>query len=65
MLLDYAKDKTVIIISHRFSTVRKADRIIVLNDGKIIEEGSHSELIKMDGKYKEAYELQKQGYIDD
>jgi len=56
------KDKTVLIISHRFSTVRHADRIIVLNQGKIIEEGSHEVLMKKKGLYAELFEIQAQGY---
>jgi ATP-binding cassette subfamily B protein len=58
----FSKDKTVIIISHRFSTVRNADRIIVLDKGKIIEEGSHEELLKINGKYAKAFKLQAKGY---
>ncbi len=58
----FAKDKTVIIISHRFSTVRNADRIIVLDKGKIIEQGSHEELLKNNGKYAKAFKLQARGY---
>ena len=56
------KDKSVIIISHRFSTVRNADRILVLEGGKIVEEGSHKELMKKSGLYAELFELQAQGY---
>jgi ATP-binding cassette subfamily B protein len=56
------KDKTVLIISHRFSTVRNADRILVLNGGKIIEEGCHTELMKASGLYAELFNLQAQGY---
>ncbi|PIZ62371.1 hypothetical protein COY16_04520 [Candidatus Roizmanbacteria bacterium CG_4_10_14_0_2_um_filter_39_13] len=56
------KDKTVVIISHRFSTVRNADRILVLNEGRIIEEGNHDSLIKKDGMYAELFNLQAQGY---
>jgi len=56
------KDKTVIIISHRFSTVRNADRILVLDEGKIIEEGSHEKLMKKQGLYAELFNLQAQGY---
>jgi ATP-binding cassette subfamily B protein len=55
-------EKTVVIISHRFSTVRKADRIIVLDQGKIAEEGSHAELLKLDGIYAKSFEKQKLGY---
>jgi len=57
-------NKTVIIISHRFSTVRNADRIIVLDKGKIIEEGSHGQLQEMDGVYNAAFRLQAEGYRD-
>jgi ABC-type multidrug transport system fused ATPase/permease subunit len=56
------KNKTVIIISHRFSTVRKADRILVLDEGKIIEEGSHEQLLKKKGMYAELFELQAKSY---
>ena len=53
------KDRTTIIIAHRFSTVRNADKIVVLDKGKIIEMGNHAELMKMKGKYYELYNLQK------
>jgi ATP-binding cassette subfamily B protein len=56
------KDKTVIIISHRFSTVRHADRIFVLDEGKIVEKGNHKELMKKNGLYAELFEIQAQGY---
>lgn len=56
------KDKTVVIISHRFSTVRQADRILVLSQGKIIEEGSHEVLMKKNGLYAELFEIQAKGY---
>ncbi len=56
------KDKTVIIISHRFSTVRNADRIIVINDGTILEEGNHETLMKKKGLYAELFNIQAQGY---
>jgi len=55
-------DKTIVIISHRFSTVRNADRIIVLKKGKIVEEGSHEDLVKADGIYHSAYKFQAEGY---
>lgn len=56
------KDKTVIIISHRFSTVRNADRILVLDNGKIVEEGSHDKLMKEKGIYEELFNIQAKGY---
>lgn len=56
------QDKTVIIISHRFSTVRNADRILVLDEGKIVEEGNHAHLMKKKGLYAELFEIQAQGY---
>ncbi len=54
--------KTALIVSHRFSTVRKADRIIVLDKGKIVEDGSHDELIQKDGLYTELFNRQAEGY---
>lgn len=59
---EVSKDKTVIIISHRFSTVREADRIIVLSEGKIIEDGNHEELISQNGLYAEMFNAQAEGY---
>ena len=56
------KQKSAIIISHRFSTVRRADKIIVLNKGKIVEQGSHIELMKANGLYKEMFDRQAEGY---
>lgn len=56
------KDKSVIIISHRFSTVRNADRILVLDGGKIVEEGNHESLMKKSGLYAELFNIQAQGY---
>nr|WP_262914188.1 ABC transporter ATP-binding protein [Portibacter lacus] len=60
--INLTKGKTSIIISHRFSTVRMADRIIVLEDGKISSMGTHEELMDMDGLYSELFELQAAGY---
>lgn len=54
--------KTSIIISHRFSTVRMADRIVVLKDGKVLEMGDHKELIQNGQLYAELFELQAAGY---
>lgn len=56
-------EKSAIIISHRFSTVRRADRIVVLEKGKILEEGSHAQLMKhKEGLYREMFEKQAEGY---
>ena len=55
-------DKIAIVISHRFSTVRMADQIIVLDRGKITERGSHDELVKQGGRYATLFNLQAQGY---
>ncbi|MEW9834708.1 ABC transporter ATP-binding protein [Mesorhizobium marinum] len=57
-----AKGKTAVLISHRFSTVRMADRILVLSGGRIIEAGSHDELVAARGVYADLFELQAAGY---
>lgn len=57
-----ASDKTAVIISHRFSTVRMADRILVLEHGAILEAGTHEELLARRGRYAELFELQAAGY---
>jgi ATP-binding cassette subfamily B protein len=55
-------DQIAIVISHRFSTVRMADSIIVLDSGKIIEHGSHTALVALGGRYATLFQLQAQGY---
>lgn len=56
------EDKAAVLISHRFSTVRMADRILLLENGQRKELGSHEELLALDGKYAELFYLQAQGY---
>ena len=62
-LYEFSIGKSVIIVSHRFSTVRKADKIYVLDKGKIVEQGTHSELLELNGKYAEAFRTQAKGYV--
>ncbi|MEC9398730.1 MAG: ATP-binding cassette domain-containing protein, partial [Myxococcota bacterium] len=57
-------EQIAILISHRFSTVRMADKIAVLADGKILEYGTHHELMDLDGKYAHLFNLQAAGYRD-
>ncbi|GJE57366.1 ABC transporter ATP-binding protein [Methylobacterium thuringiense] len=59
---DLAAGRTAILISHRFSTVRQADRIFVLAEGRVQEAGSHIELVRSGGRYAELFELQAAGY---
>lgn len=61
-MLAAAKDKTVLFISHRLSTTKIADRIIMLENGRIIEEGSHEELMVQNGKYAEMFNMQAEKY---
>ncbi len=60
--VDLTAGKMAILISHRFSTVRMADRILVLERGSIVEEGTHRELLALGGKYSELFDLQAAGY---
>lgn len=57
-----SRDKTVIIISHRFSTVRNADKIYVIDNGRITESGSHIDLMEQNGQYAALFNLQAKGY---
>ena len=59
---ELVQGKTALIISHRFSTVRMADHIIVLDEGRVIESGSHAELIAQAGRYATLYEMQAGRY---
>ena len=56
--------KTVLLITHRFSTVKNADQILMLERGKIIEQGSHPELMRLKGKYAELYIMQAKRYLE-
>ena len=59
---ELTRGKSAVLISHRFSTVRMADRILVLENGEIIEIGSHNELLEKEGRYAELFSLQAMGY---
>jgi ATP-binding cassette, subfamily B, bacterial len=60
--VDLTAGKMAVLISHRFSTVRMADRILVLEQGRIVEHGSHQQLVALGGKYAELFDLQAAGY---
>ena len=57
-----ARERITILISHRFSTVRMADQIVVLNRGRIVERGTHEELMQLNGRYAQLFSLQARGY---
>ena len=57
-LLEFCKDKTTIIVTHRVSSAKNADKIIILEDGKIIQQGSHNQLLNQEGYYQELYNKQ-------
>ncbi|MGN6601141.1 MAG: ABC transporter ATP-binding protein [Ginsengibacter sp.] len=60
---ELTKGKTAVLISHRFSTVRMADRVLVLDKGQLLEIGSHEELLEQNGRYAELFNLQAAGYL--
>jgi ATP-binding cassette subfamily B protein len=59
---DLSRDSTTLLVSHRFSTVRKAERIVLIRDGRVAEDGSHEELVAAAGRYAELYALQASHY---
>ena len=62
-LLEHFNEKTIIIISHRLTATKNADKIYLVDDGKIIENGSHGQLMQLGGKYAEMYTLQAEKYL--
>jgi ATP-binding cassette subfamily B protein len=62
VMLEKAEDRPIIFISHRLSTTRMADRILMMENGQIIEQGSHDELMKLNGKYAQMFNLQAMRY---
>lgn len=60
-----AAGQTTLYISHRFSTVRQSDRIMFLEDGTLVEDGTHTELMRLKGRYAELFTLQASAYLDD
>ncbi|WP_455354545.1 ABC transporter ATP-binding protein [Streptomyces sp. SYSU K217416] len=64
-LREIAGQATTLLIAHRFSTVRVADHIVVLDQGRVLEQGTHHELMDLDGTYAKLFRLQASGYLDD
>jgi ATP-binding cassette subfamily B protein len=57
--------KTVVLITHRFSTVKNADKILMLETGQLIEQGDHHTLMKIQGKYAALYNMQASRYLEE
>jgi len=62
-MLQAAEGKSVVFISHRLSTTRHADRILMMENGRVIEDGSHDELIRLQGKYAAMWKAQAGRYV--
>ena len=60
--MELDKDKMIFLVSHRFSTVRKANKILVIEGGQLVEEGNHDKLMKNKSRYYELFNLQAQSY---
>ena len=63
-LKELMKEKTVIAIAHRLSTLKEMNRIVVLDGGKIVETGKHGDLLDKKGKYHEFYKMQSSGFLE-
>ena len=57
-IMDMQQNKTIIVIAHRLSTIQRADDILVIEDGKIVERGNHKQLLNNQGKYTQLFDLQ-------
>jgi ATP-binding cassette subfamily B protein len=64
-LRELLEGRSVLLVSHRFSSVRSADRIYVLEDGRVVEQGSHDELMARGDRYAELFTLQARAYLGD
>jgi ATP-binding cassette subfamily B protein len=62
-LQSLTQGRTAVYISHRFSTVRRADRILFLEHGELVEAGTHEELIRLDGRYAKLFRMQASAYV--
>lgn len=63
-IMDQLGDKSMIIISHRLSTIKHVDKIYYMENGQIVESGTHSDLMKLNGKYAEMYTVQAEQYVE-
>ena len=63
-LREVLSGRAVLMVSHRFSTVRNADRIYVMDEGRTVESGTHVELMALDGPYARMFRLQAAAYVD-
>ncbi len=63
-IYEYSGEKTAIIVTHRMALAKLADRVLVMKNGKIVQDGTHEQLLQKEGEYKKLYQMQMKWYME-